>query len=112
MLAARLNTAPHRIAARDESRRAHAGTIADLFASIMCQVVDIGVDKLDTAMDILRHDFPNVEHIWLAERFQTAYEAAYPCPPPWPLRPQTAPKKSAFLLLWKCTPCCYASAVI
>ena len=79
-LAARLNTAPHRIAARDESRRAHAGTIADLFASIMCQVVDIGVDKLDTAMDILRHDFPNVEHIWLAERFQTAYEAAYPLP--------------------------------
>ena len=77
-LAASLNTAPHRIAARDESRRAHAGTIADLFASIMCQVVDIGVDKLDTAMDILRHDFPNVEHIWLAERFQTAYEAEYP----------------------------------
>ena len=79
-LAAKLNTAPHRIAARDESRRAHAGTIADLFASIMCQVVDIGVDKLDTAMDILRHDFPNVEHIWLAERFQTAYEASYPLP--------------------------------
>lgn len=79
-LASLLNTAPHRIAARDESRRAHAGTIADLFASIMCQVVDIGVDKLDTAMDILRHDFPNVEHIWLAERFQTAYEAAYPLP--------------------------------
>ncbi len=79
-LAARLNTAPQRIAAKDESRRAHAGTIADLFASIMCQVVDIGVDKLDTAMDILRHDFPNVEHIWLAERFQTAYEATYPLP--------------------------------
>ncbi len=75
-----LNTVPHRIAARDESRRAHAGTIADLFASIMCQVVDIGVDKLDTAMDILRHDFPNVEHIWLAERFQKAYEAAFPLP--------------------------------
>lgn len=79
-MASLLNTAPHRIAARDESRRAHAGTIADLFASIMCQVVDIGVDKLDTAMDILRHDFPNVEHIWLAERFQAAYEAAYPLP--------------------------------
>lgn len=77
-LASLLNTVPHRIAARDESRRAHAGTIADLFASIMCQVVDIGVDKLDAAMDILRHDFPNVEHIWLAERFQSAYETAYP----------------------------------
>lgn len=79
-IASWLNTVPHRIAAKDESRRGHAGTIADLFASIMCQVVDIGVDKLDTAMDILRHDFPNVEHIWLAERFQTAYEAAYPLP--------------------------------
>ncbi|MBR2314746.1 MAG: ATP-binding cassette domain-containing protein [Akkermansia sp.] len=79
-LASMLNTAPHRIAAMDESRRGHAGTIADLFASIMCQVVDIGVDKLDTAMDILRHDFPNVEHSWLAERFQTAYEASYPLP--------------------------------
>lgn len=75
-----LTRVPHRLTAKDENRRAHAGTIADLFASIMCQVVDIGVDKLDTAMEILRHDFPNVEHIWLAERFQTAYEAAYPLP--------------------------------
>lgn len=80
VLASLLNTAPHRIAAKDETRRSHAGIITDLFASIMCQVVDIGVDKLDTAMDILRHDFPNVEHSWLAERFKTAYEAAYPLP--------------------------------
>lgn len=79
-MASLLNKVPHRLTAKDENRRAHAGTIADLFASIMCQVVDIGVDKLDTAMEILRHDFPNVEHIWLAERFQTAYEAAYPLP--------------------------------
>ena len=79
-LASLLNTAPHRIAAKDESRRSHAGIITDLFASIMCQVVDIGIDKLDTAMDLLRHDFPNVEHSWLAERFMTAYEAAYPLP--------------------------------
>ena len=79
-LASWLNKVPHRLAVKDENRRAHAGTIADLFASIMCQVVDIGVDKLDTAMEILRHDFPNVEHSWLAERFQTAYEAAYPLP--------------------------------
>ena len=80
VLASLLNTAPHRIAAKDETRRSHAGIITDLFASIMCQVVDIGVDKLDTAMDILRHDFPKVEHSWLAERFKTAYEAAYPLP--------------------------------
>lgn len=79
-IASLLNTAPNRIAAKDESRRSHAGIITDLFASIMCQVVDIGIDKLDTAMDLLRHDFPNVEHSWLAERFQAAYEAAYPLP--------------------------------
>lgn len=79
-VASLFNSAPHRIAAKDESRRSHAGIITDLFASLMCQVVDIGIDKLDTAMDLLRHDFPNVEHSWLAERFQTAYEAAYPLP--------------------------------
>ncbi|MBR2144769.1 MAG: hypothetical protein IJ956_04450, partial [Akkermansia sp.] len=50
-IASLLNTAPNRIAAKDESRRSHAGIITDLFASIMCQVVDIGIDKLDTAMD-------------------------------------------------------------
>ncbi len=69
---------PKRIAARDESRRAHAGTIVDLFASIMGQLKGIAMDDMDTAMDILRYDFPNVEHIWLAERFQKAYLARYP----------------------------------
>lgn len=68
---------PQRFAARDESRRAHAGTIVDLFASIMAQVKGMDIDKMDTTMDLLRHDFPNVEHIWLAERFQRAYEARY-----------------------------------
>ncbi len=69
---------PTRIAARDESRRAHAGTIVDLFASIMGQVRGIAMEDMDTSMDILRYDFPNVEHIWLAERFQKAYLARYP----------------------------------
>ncbi len=69
---------PQRIAARDESRRAHAGTIVDLFASIMGQVRGVSMEAMDTAMDILRYDFPNVEHIWLAERFQKAYLARYP----------------------------------
>ncbi len=69
---------PQRIAAKDESRRAHAGTIVDLFASIMGQVRGIAMEDMDTAMDILRYDFPNVEHIWLAERFQKAYLARYP----------------------------------
>ncbi len=69
---------PKRIAARDESRRAHAGTVADLFASILGQVSGVDVEDMDTAMDILRYDFPNVEHIWLAERFRKAYLARYP----------------------------------
>lgn len=69
--------APHRLAAKAESRRAHAGTIVDLFASIMAQVEGVDSDKLEMTLDILRDDFPNVEHIWLAERFQAAYEAKY-----------------------------------
>ncbi len=69
---------PNRIAARDESRRAHAGIIVDLFASIMGQIRGVAMEDMDTAMDILRYDFPNVEHIWLAERFQKAYLARYP----------------------------------
>lgn len=70
--------APHRIAPKEESRRAHAGTIVDLFASIMSRISGIGMEDMDTTMDILRDDFPNVEHIWLAERFQKAYTARYP----------------------------------
>lgn len=69
---------PRNLIVKGESRRAHAGTIVDLFASIMVQVESLGIDKMEMAMDILRHDFPNVEHIWLAERFQVAYEARYP----------------------------------
>ncbi len=69
---------PQRIAARDESRRTRAGTIVDLFASIMCQLKGVPVENMDTTMDILRYDFPNVEHIWLAERFRKAYTARYP----------------------------------
>lgn len=69
---------PRNLILRGESRRAHAGTIVDLFASIMLQVKGVDVAKMESALDILRHDFPNVEHIWLAERFQTAYESRYP----------------------------------
>lgn len=68
---------PHRLAARDETRRTHAGTIVDLFAAIMAQVEGLGIDKMNATMDILRHDFPNVEHIWLSERFQKAYDAHF-----------------------------------
>ena len=72
------NRAPHRIGPKDNTRRVHAGIIADLFASIMCRIEGVGLEDMDTAMDILRYDFPNVEHIWLAERLQHAYRARYP----------------------------------
>ncbi|MCH5284085.1 MAG: ATP-binding cassette domain-containing protein [Akkermansiaceae bacterium] len=69
---------PSRIAPKEESRRAHAGMVVDLFASIMCRVDGVGLEDMDTTMDILRYDFPNVEHSWLAERFQNAYRSRYP----------------------------------
>lgn len=70
---------PHRMAPRDETRRGHAGIIVDLFAAIMARVKGASIDDdLDTVMNILRYDFPNVEHVWLAERFMTAFEARYP----------------------------------
>ncbi len=72
------NHSPHRLAPKSETRRAHAGIIADLFASIMCRVDGLEPEDMDTTMDILRYDFPNVEHSWIANRFQTAYRAAYP----------------------------------
>ena len=69
---------PRSFAPRPESRKAHAGVVVDLFASIMCRVDGLGLEDMDTTMDILRYDFPNVEHIWLAERFKNAYRSRYP----------------------------------
>ena len=68
---------PTRLAARDETRRSHAVVVVDLFATIMAQVEGIGIEDMDTTMDMLRYDFPNVEHSWLAERFQQSYTAGY-----------------------------------
>lgn len=70
-----------RLASKDESRRAHAGIVVNLFAAIMARIDGITIDDMDSAMDILRYDFPNVEHSWLAERFQTAYTNSYPLEP-------------------------------
>ena len=70
--------APSRFIPKAESDRAHAGIIADLFASILGMLDNPAPEVLYAAMDILRYDFPNVEHIWLAERFRKSYEAHYP----------------------------------
>ncbi len=69
---------PKRLAAREESRRSHAGIVVDMFASIMARVDGLSIYDMDTTMDMLRSDFPNVEHSWLAERFQVAFTARYP----------------------------------
>lgn len=74
-------TSSNRLASKDESRRAHAGIVVNLFAAIMARIDGITIDDMDSAMDILRYDFPNVEHSWLAERFQTAYTNRYPLEP-------------------------------
>lgn len=77
-IATKFPSNPTRMAARDETRRAHAAIVVDLFAAIMSRVDGIGFDDMDTTMEMLHSDFPNVEHSWLAERFQVAYSAAYP----------------------------------
>ena len=70
--------APRRFIPRTEGQRSHAGVITDLFASIMAHFENPAPATLYAALEILRHDFPNVEHIWLAERFRRAYEGRYP----------------------------------
>lgn len=77
-IASLFSSKSQRLAPKQESRRAHAGTVADLFATIFTHVSGETMNDMDSAMDILRHDFPNVEHMWLLERFQHAYNAKYP----------------------------------
>ena len=54
-----------------------------LIALLLCGCVnqDLTFSKsllcMDTTMDMLRYDFPNVEHSWLAERFQETYKARH-----------------------------------
>ena len=78
LLVSLFNRVPRRIGPKIESRRAHAGIIVDLFASIMCRIDGLVPEDMDTTMDILRYDFPNVEHSWLAARFRNAYRASFP----------------------------------
>ena len=93
---------PQRIGPRVESRRTHAGIIADLFASIMCRVDGLGAEDMDTAMDILRYDFPNVEptvsvFLWMSHCVWL---------------PQTARWQNATRSRWKFSPSCTEPAEI
>ena len=62
---------------REESNRAHAATVVNLFASLIMRRARPLEDELNTAFDLLRYNFPNVEHSWLARRFGRAIQAHY-----------------------------------
>lgn len=78
LLASFFGKVPQRLAAKEESRRSHAGVVVNLFAAIMAKIDGLGMEDMDSTMEMLRYEFPNVEHSWLAERFQAAYRARYP----------------------------------
>ncbi len=52
----------------DGSMKVHAGTLVDLFATILSGRRHLSARDADAALDILRYTFPEVEHRWL---FQT-----------------------------------------
>ncbi len=69
---------PQRILTRSETRHQRAGVVIDLFATVLRQLEHSATQGIDTAIDILRYNFPNVEHQWLIRRFNSAYQALYP----------------------------------
>lgn len=67
--------APKRLTPRPETRRSHADVIINLFAAVIRRSGESTDDVKEAAMDILRSDFPNVEHVWLREHFQRALDS-------------------------------------
>ncbi len=57
------------------SMKAHAGTLVDLFATILSGQRNLSARDADAALDILRYTFPDVEHRWLALRFERSMRA-------------------------------------
>ncbi len=55
--------------------KAHAGTLVDLFATILSGQRNLSARDADAALDILRYTFPDVEHRWLALRFERSMRA-------------------------------------
>lgn len=62
---------------REHSRHAQASTLVNLFASIITRRGSVDEKEVDVAFDLLRYSFPNVEHSWLASRFDRALQAHY-----------------------------------
>lgn len=61
----------------DGSMRRDAGTVVDLFATILMRHRHINAKDADAALDILRYTFPEVEHYWLASRLEQSMSASY-----------------------------------
>ena len=61
----------------DGSVRRHAGTLVDLFATILMRHNHVSARDADAALDILRYTFPEVEHRWLAKRFERSMRANF-----------------------------------
>lgn len=59
----------------DGSMKVHAGTLVDLFATILSGRRHLSARDADAALDILRYTFPEVEHRWLSLRFERSMRA-------------------------------------
>lgn len=59
----------------DGSLKVYAGTLVDLFATILSGRRHLSAKDADAALDILRYTFPEVEHRWLATRFERTMRA-------------------------------------
>ena len=59
----------------DGSMKVHAGTLVDLFATILSGRRHLSARDADAALDILRYTFPEVEHRWLSNRFERSMRA-------------------------------------
>lgn len=60
----------------DGSMKVHAGTLVDLFATILSGRRHLSARDADAALDILRYTFPEVEHRWLSNRFERSMRAS------------------------------------
>ena len=60
----------------DGSMKIHAGTLVDLFATILSGRRHLSARDADAALDILRYTFPEVEHRWLSNRFERSMRAS------------------------------------
>lgn len=65
------------LARDDGSARRHAGTLIDLFVTILMRKDRLSARDADAALDILRYSFPELEHRWLAARFERSMKVTF-----------------------------------